>query len=187
MVLSEQEKESLRIGEFKSFDTARSHIDAAKLLYEHQKWPQSCFMAMTALEEIGKGLVLQAVSAGELRRGFNKQSLKKTLRDHGGKASVGAFTTLTLNEDARGRHGKHPISQIDRIEGVVLLARASGWTELRNMCLYTEAYFSIGTAVCPAEKVRREHAYIMIVTALEEYAEVYAPFFTFHNISFGQG
>jgi len=65
MVLSENEKESLRIGEYKSFDTARFHIDAAKLLYSDRKWPHSCFIAMTALEEIGKGLALQAVSAGQ--------------------------------------------------------------------------------------------------------------------------
>ena len=54
------------------------------------------------------------------------------------------------------------------------------------MCLYTEVDPGIGTAVCPIEKVSREHAYIMIVAALEAYAEVYSPFFTFHSITMDQ-
>ena len=197
MVLSENEKKSLRIGEYKSFDTARSHIDAAKLLYSHEKWPQSCFIAMTALEEIGKGLVLQAVSAGQenvigldFTDGFDERSLNDALRGkdaHSRKALVGAFTSLILNESARQRHGKHPLSQIDRIEGVVLLSKAGEWMKLRNMCLYAEVNPNIGTAYFPEEKISCEHAYIMIVAALEAYAEIWAPFFTFHNISVDQG
>lgn len=197
MVLSESEKEWLRIGEYKSFDTARSHIDAAKLLYSYQKWPQSCFIAMTALEEIGKGLALQAVSARQenvigldFRNGLDKHSLKDALRGkgaHGRKAFVGVLTPLILNEGARKRHGKHPVSQIDRIEGVVLLSRAGEWEKLRNMCLYIEVNLNISAAYFPEEKIRREHAYIMIVAALEAYAEICAPFFTFHNISVDQG
>ena len=156
-------KESLRIGEFKSFDTARSHIDTAKLLYAHQKWPQSCFMAMTALEEIGKGLVFQAVSAGQenvigldFRNGFDERSLKDALRGkgaHGRKALVGTLTPLILNEAARKRHGKHPLSQIDRIEGVVLLARAGKWMKLRNLCLYTEVSPDVGQQFAQGKKL----------------------------------
>jgi AbiV family abortive infection protein len=197
MVLSESEKESLRIGERKSYDAARSHIDAAKLLYSYQKWPQSCFMAMTALEEIGKGLALQAVSAGQpnvigldFRVGFNKRSLDNAIRSrdaHSRKALIGAFAPLILNEGARKRHGKHPLSQIDRMEGVVLLARAGEWVKLRNMCLYAEVDLNVGTRYFPEEKIGREHSYIMIMAALEAYAEIYAPFFTFHNICVSQG
>lgn len=196
MVLSEKEKESFRVGEFKLLDTARSHIDASKLLFDHEKWPQSCFMAMTALEEIGKGLVFQAVSAGkegaiglDFRKGFKQSLLNAALRGkgaHGRKALVGTFTPLILNVDARRRHGRHPISGIDTIEGVVLLARACEWGDRRNSCLYTEVSSIIGRAACPADRVSREDAYIMIVAALEAYAMVYDPFFTFHNISIDQ-
>jgi len=59
--------------------------------------------------------------------------------------------------------------------------------KLRNMCLYTEVNPNFGAAYFPEEKISCEHAYIMIMAALEGYAEIYAPFFTFHNISVDQG
>jgi len=196
MTLLGAEKESLRIGEYKSFDTARSHIDAAKLLYSHKKWPQSCFLAITALEEIGKGLCLQAISAGkekvlglDFSKCFNKKEFHDALQGkgaHGRKALVGTFTPLILNDAARKRHGKHPETLIDRIEGVVLLARAGEWGSLRNSCLYTEVKTNTGTADYPEENISREHAYLLIVAALEAYFMVYSPFFTFHTITIDQ-
>ena len=196
MTLLGAEKESLRIGEYKSFDTARSHLDAAKLLYTHQKWPQSCFMAITAIEEIGKGLGLQAVSAGkenvlglDFQNGFKPKDFQQAIRGfgaHGRKALVGTIAPLILNEAARERHGKHPKSMIDRIEGVVLLAQAGEWQKIRNICLYTEVNPNLGTADCPENKISREHAYLMIVAALEAYAMVYSPFFTFYTVTVDQ-
>jgi AbiV family abortive infection protein len=75
-----EQKELLRIAEYKARDTARSHIDAAMKLYSGKDWPHSCFLAMTAIEEIGKGLQFHVASAND------DQSVLEDLKRHRAKA-----------------------------------------------------------------------------------------------------
>ena len=179
--LSPQQKETLRIAEYKARDTVRSHIDAARRLYDNGFWPQSCFLAMTAIEEIGKSLAFQLASARE------DASVLRELRDHLTKALFGAVTTLILNDGARARHGRHPVTGIDRVEAIRLLGEAPGeWMSLRNGCLYVDLNPDAHAVTAPCERITREHAYLMIVVALEAYAEIHAPGFTYHHVSVDQ-
>jgi hypothetical protein len=81
--------DAVRVAEHAALDTARSHLDAARTLYDQGRWPQ------TAIEELGKALLLQKGDAeGELPS-------RKDLIKHETKAALGAVTTLVFNDEAR--------------------------------------------------------------------------------------
>jgi len=42
--------EVARATEHGALDTARSHLDAARALYDQGRWPQACFLTITAIE-----------------------------------------------------------------------------------------------------------------------------------------
>src|SRR5713101_8874437 len=116
MRLLSTKREAIRAAEHSAFDTARSHITAAKALYDQGMHPQACFLAMTAIEEMGKGLLYQRADADE-----NEEPLL-VVHDHDIKAIFGAVAPLILNEEAKRRHGRNPVTGLDRIEAVRLLA-----------------------------------------------------------------
>src|SRR5262249_30178084 len=106
---------------------------------------------------------------------------------HPFKAVMGVIPTLILNDDARKRHGKSLLEQFDRIDGVRLIAEAPHeWMSMRNACLYAEADLRAGKAIAPCDRITREHAYIMLVAALEVLAKFYSPYFTYHRITADQ-
>ena len=181
MTFSSQQKEALRIAEYKARDCARSHIDAAKRLYAERDWSRSCFLAMTAIEEIGKSLQFQLASVQD------DGSVLEEQRKHRIKAVFGAVAPLIMNDEARARHGRNPATRIDRLTAISLLGEAPGeWMALRNKCLYVDLAMTSATVSDPAHQIIREHAYLMIVGALEAYAQVHAPDFGYREISIEQ-
>jgi len=169
-------QEAIRAAEHAAFDTARSHITAAKTLYDHGMHPQACFLAMTAIEETGKALLYQCPDAEE-----NMEPLS-AVRDHDMKAIFGAVAPLILNEEAKRRHGRNLVTGLDRIEAVRLLAEGGEWMPLRNACLYVDCKPDAKALQTPVETITREHAYLMLVAALEVYAHAHAPGFTYRDI-----
>jgi len=169
--------EVVRAAEHAALDTARDHLDAARALYDKGRYPQACFLAMTAIEELGKALILQHADAE------GEQPDPSELRDHGSKAILGAVAPLILNDEARARHGTNPITGLPRIEAVRYVAEGGAWMALRNACLYVDDCNPSATTLAqPADEITREHAYLMIVAALEIFARIKAPGFTYRNI-----
>lgn len=169
--------EAVRVAEHAALDTARAHLDAARALYDQGHLPQACFLAMTAIEELGKALILQHADAE------GDQPDRSELRDHDSKAILGAVAPLILNDEARARHGMNPVTGLPRIEAIRYVAEGGEWMALRNACLYVDCTPGARTLAQPAEEVTREHAYLMIVAALEIFARIKAPGFTYRNIS----
>jgi AbiV family abortive infection protein len=169
--------EAVRTAEQAALDTARSHLNAARVLYDQGRWSQACFLAMTAIEELGKAMLLQRADAeGELPD-------RRELRDHDPKAVFGTVPALIFNDDARERHGTNPVTQLPRIEAVRYVAEGGAWMKMRNACLYVDCNASIRTVATPAEEITREHAYLMFVGALETLATILSPAFTYRAIS----
>lgn len=178
MGFNPQQKEALRVAEYKALDTARAHIDTAKKLFADSDWSHACFLAMTAIEETGKSLQFQLASVQD------DQSVLDELRNHRIKAMSGAVMPLVTNKGALARHGHHAVTGIGRIAAVGLLGEAPGeWMALRNRCLYVDVKMETSTVTAPADQVTREHAYLMIVAALESYAEIHAPDFSYRDVS----
>jgi AbiV family abortive infection protein len=171
--------EQLRVGECKAFDTARSHISAAKILYREEYLAQACFLAIAAIEEVGRGLCFQHISTGG-----DPKLLESIQKDHQSKAVRGAVLPLILNDGAKERHGKNPRTGLCRIQAVSLLAEARGeWVSMRSRCLFVELDARSGDLRSPGSQITREHAYLMIMAALEAYAQVQGREFSYRDLS----
>src|SRR2546426_826914 len=116
MPLTPDQHRVLRVTEYRARDLAREHIRAARRLYDAEQWPQACFLAMTAIEELGKSLEVQRVRAENDAEPF--ETLAERLRDHGEKALMGLFPALVMNDEARKRHGRHPETGRYRVDVV---------------------------------------------------------------------
>lgn len=170
-------REAVRLAEGAAIGTARAHLTAARALYDQERWPQACFLAMTAIEEIGKALLIQrSDSEGELPE-------RRDLTSHDPKAILGSVSTVIFNDAARERHGTNPTTGLARIEAVRYVAEGSEWKGLREACLYVDCRPSARTLDVPAENITRDHAYLMIVAALEGLAEFHSPGFTYRKVS----
>jgi AbiV family abortive infection protein len=171
--------ETVRAAQYAALDTARSQIDAARALYDQGRYPPACFLAMTAIEEMGKALVFQKADANEE---LPSPEELKGMRQHDPKAFVGALVPMVLNDEARERHGRNPVTKLDRIDAVRYLAEGGGWMPLHNACLYVDCDPGKRLLGRPSDEITREHAYLMIVGALEIFARLHAPGFTYHML-----
>lgn len=168
-----------------ALDTARAHIDSAKLLYEKDRWPQACLLALTAIEMIGKALLFQRVWTSYADRERDPEKHRDALGDLGAKghqvkAEQGAVAALIFNEEAKMRHGRSEATGLPRIDAVRYIAAADGeWMRLRNRCSYVD--LDDAGLRSPLATITQEHAYLMIVGALESLAQTLAPFFGYHN------
>lgn len=179
--LSADQREHLRVAEYRARDSARRQAGTAKALYARAAWREACFFAMSALEEIGRGLELQRFQ--EHGEAHEIAGLILFLRQHHEKAMMGTVPTLVFNDEARARHGRHPVTEVFRIEPVRYLAEAPHeWMRLKNACLYEDLPGAVSGSQAPsAPTVGREHAYLMIVGALEALAQMHAPHFSYRS------
>jgi AbiV family abortive infection protein len=181
--LTPELRETIRLARQKAIVNAWQLLQTAVRLFEGNKYSVACFLAMTAIEEIGKLFILQ-LAQGDVIRGlntfglevdvlqeFNSAKLDKFLRNHLDKAVQAAATSLYINSGADRRHGIDPHSKMIRTSGVILLARSGHWMKIRNNCLYTDINFYSCRTISPAEFISREHAYYFICMGYEILAE----------------
>ena len=181
--LTPEVRETIRLARQKTIVNAWQLLQTAVGLFENNQCTTACFLAMTAIEEIGKLFILQMVQ-GDVIRGLSKLGfeadlpeeldagkLDKFLKNHLDKAVQAAATSLYINSGADRRHGVDPHSNIIRTSGVVLLARSGRWMRIRNNCLYTDINFSSRATISPAEFISREHAYYFTCMGFEILAE----------------
>jgi AbiV family abortive infection protein len=182
--LSSEQREHLRVAEYRARDSARRHIDTAKTLYREKCWREACFFAMAALEEVGRTLELQHFQ--EKGEPHEIPQLIERLRAHHEKAVMGTVPVFIFNDDARKRHGRHPHTEIPRIDPIRYLAEAPfEWMRLKNACLYEDLPSAVtGKPTAGSVSVGGEHAYLMIIGALEALAMVLDPLFTYRSAVF---
>jgi len=144
-------------------------------LYEQKEYPIATFLAMSAIEEIGKLLILPLPpfegNGLEPVYEFDAKKNRKIIRDHLAKAILAAGSSLCINAGADRRHGIHPESKILRSSGVILLARSGRWMKIRNSCLYTDGIFTPDKISSPSDSIFCEHAYYFICMGFEILAE----------------
>lgn len=181
--LTSEVKETIRLARQKAITNSWQLLQTAIGLFENNQYAPSCFLAMTAIEEIGKLFVLQMVQGdifGELGKlGFEEdlpkeldsRKLDKFLRNHLDKAVHAAATSLFINSGADRRYGVDKNSKMIRTSGVVLLARSGHWMIVRNNCLYTDINFESKITISPSEFISREHSYYFICMGFEILAE----------------
>ena len=181
--LTPEVRETIRLARQKTIVNAWQLLQTAVGLLENNQYATACFLAMTAIEELGKLFILQLVQ-GDVIRGlselgfeadlpeeFDAGKLDRFLRNHLDKAVQAAAASLHINSGADRRHGVDPQSNMTRTSGVALLARSGRWMILRNNCLYTDINFASRATISPAELISREHAYYFICMGFEVLAE----------------
>ena len=171
-------RKTLRLSREKTIINAWQLLQTAIGLFEQDQYPIACFLAMTAIEEVGKlFILLMAQGFKELDiqveppADLNERQLDKFLRNHLDKAVEAAAQSLFINAGAVRRHGVHPASGMHRIDGVVLLARSGRWMDIRNGCLYTDVNLVSKSTSSPSDFITREHAYYFICMGFEVLAE----------------
>jgi AbiV family abortive infection protein len=161
----------------KTIENAWSLIKTAVSIFSDNNFPIACFLAMSAIEEMGKiyNILLTEIDANismNKIRNNNKQNIKKDFYNHTEKAVKAASDALYINSGADNRHGKNKYSGIINTSGVVLLARSHRWMNIRNSCLYIDFNLSNPSISCPNSVITKEHAYYFICMAYEILAEL---------------
>lgn len=169
--LSKAVCETLRSAREKTLTNAWHLLQTTVELFEQEQYATACFLAMTAIEEVGKLFVLLCIQLRPPLSGLNTKELNKFLLDHLNKALQAAAWSLYINAGADQRHGVHPVSGMHRTSGVVLLARPGRWMDIRNACLYTDVDLTSNLAFSPSDFITRAHAYYFICMGFEVLAE----------------
>jgi len=165
--------ETVRLARKRTITNAWKLLQTAVELFEQENYPHSCFLAMTAIEEVGKLILLSLIQTVEILEpaaAINSKPFNKSIRDHIKKSILAAAHSLYINAGADRRHGIHPISRMHRTSGVILLARSNQWMNIRNSCLYIDVNLDSKSVFSP-DIISREYAYYFICMGFEVIAE----------------
>lgn len=128
----------------------------------------SCFLAMAAIEEVGKlPLMRYAELSISTNLEYDPKKAARPLADHTGKALVGVAMSLMINAAVDRRHGSHPESQVALTSGIMLLIRSGQWMSFRNACLYVDVDLSGAQGAAPMHLIGKPEAYYFICMAYE--------------------
>jgi len=160
----------VRIGE-----TALNHVTTAIGVFESHSYAHSCFLAITAIEEMGKARTLQIVQ-GDVFECFEPVKIydgeiRDFLQNHSTKAIRAAASGLVANHGAVRRHGRHDEADLNLSSGILYLGKSGKWMNVRNACLYTDTNISGKSVYWPTDEISAHHAYYFICMALEVLAE----------------
>ena len=142
-----------------TYNNVKGLIEDSQILFREARYRSAGFLAMTAIEEVGKLWLLRFSHLA----GAPIVGLTKMVRDHTGKALEAAAWCLQLNAGADRRHGKNPSSKVSATDGIALLSRSTQWMRYRNACIYSDDDL--------AAQFDRAHSYYFICMALEVLAE----------------
>lgn len=152
-------------------ETAFNHVTTAVGLFESYAYSQATFLAMTAIEEIGKARTLQMIQA-DIYSDREPQEIDVTgvqnfLNKHNLKALRAAVSGLSVNHGAVRRHGRHEEADINLPTGIQFLAESEKWMEVRNSSIYTDVNIEGKSVSWPTMEVSAHHAYYFITMAFE--------------------
>ena len=125
--LTPEVRETIRLARQKTIGNAWQLLQTAVGLLENNQYAIACFLAMTAIEEVGKLFILQMAQGdvihelsklgfeADLPEELDAGKLDKFLRNHLDKAVQAAATSLYINFGADRRHSVDPQSNIRAI------------------------------------------------------------------------
>lgn len=156
-------------------ETAFNHITTAIGVFESHSYAHSCFLAITAIEEMGKARTLQIVQ-GDVFESLDPVKvydgeIRDFLQNHSTKAIRAAASGLVANHGAVRRHGRHDEADLNLSSGILYLGKSGKWMNVRNACLYTDTNISGKSVYWPTDEISAHHAYYFICMALEVLAE----------------
>lgn len=156
-------------------ETAFNHVTTAIGVFESHSYAHSCFLAITAIEEMGKARTLQLVQ-GDVFESFepvriDDGKIRSFLQNHSTKAIRAAASGLVANHGAVRRHGRHGEADLNLSSGILYLGKSGKWMNVRNACLYTDTNISGKSVYWPTDEISAHHAYYFICMALEVLAE----------------
>lgn len=156
-------------------ETAFNHVTTAIGVFEHHSYAHSCFLAITAIEEMGKARTLQIVQGDVFERfepvKIYDGEIRDFLQNHSTKAIRAAASGLAANHGAVRRHERHDEADLNLSSGILFLGRSGKWMNVRNACLYTDTNISGKSVYWPTDEISAHHAYYFICMALEVLAE----------------
>lgn len=156
-------------------ETALNHVTTAIGVFESHSYVHSCFLAITAIEEMGKARTLQIVQ-GDVFEFYEPVKIydgeiRDFLQNHSTKAIRAAASGLVANHGAVRRHGRHAEADLNLSSGILYLGKSGKWMNVRNACLYTDTNISGKSVYWPTDEISAHHAYYFICMALEVLAE----------------
>lgn len=172
---SEDIKSTLAETRIRTTETAYNHVTTAIGLFDSYAYSQACFLAITAIEEMGKARTLQMVQSDIYPKKepekIDAKGIQDFLRNHKTKAIRAAASGLSVNHGAVRRHGRHEVANLNLSSGILLLAKSGKWMNIRNSCIYTDTNISGKSVNWPTEEIQAHHAYYFICMSLEIMAE----------------
>ncbi len=168
-------RETLAETRIRIAETAFNHVTTAIGTFESYSYAHSCFLAITAIEEMGKARTLQIVQ-GDVFVDYepvkiDDGKIRKFLQNHSTKAIRAAASGLVANHGAVRRHGRHDDADLNLSSGILYLGKSGKWMNVRNACLYTDTNISGKSVYWPTDEISAHHAYYFICMALEVLAE----------------
>jgi len=156
-------------------ETAFNHVTSAIGVFESHAYAHSCFLAITAIEEMGKARTLQIVQGDAFEHyepvRIYDGEIHDFLQSHSTKAIRAAASGLAANHGAVRRHGRHEEADLNLSSGILYLGKSNKWMNVRNACLYTDMNISGKSVYWPTDEISAHHAYYFICMALEVLAE----------------
>lgn len=156
-------------------ETAYNHVTTAIGLFESYAYSQACFLAITGIEEMGKTRTLQIIQSDvnpeREPEKIDVKGVQDFLNNHRTKTLRAAASGLSANHGAARRHGRHEEADMNLSSGILFLAKAKKWMDIRNACLYTDVNISGKSVNWPTNEITAHHAYYFICMALEILAE----------------
>ena len=156
-------------------ETAFNHITTAIGLFDSYAYSQACFLAITAIEEMGKARTLQLIQfdfdPDHEPKAIDVSGIHHFMREHNIKAIRAAASGLSANHGAVRRHGRHDGANLNLSTGILLFAKSKKWMTVRNSTLYTDVNLKGKHVTWPTGKIGPHYAYYFICMALEIMAE----------------
>lgn len=156
-------------------ETALNHVTTAIGVFESYSYAHACFLAITAIEEMGKARTLQIVQGDVFERyepvKIYDGEISNFLQNHSTKAIRAAASGLVANHGAVRRHGRHEEADLNLSSGILYLGKSGKWMNVRNACIYTDTNISGKSVYWPTNEISAHHAYYFICMALEVLAE----------------
>lgn len=164
-------KEALSETRLRVAETAFNHVTTAIGLFQSSAFSQACFLAITAIEEMGKARTLQMVQSAtavdEDPARIDAKGIERFLRKHRLKATRAAASGLSVNHGAVRRHGRHEEADLNLTSGIEFLTASEQWMDIRNACVYSDVDLHSKNVEWPAKIISGDHAYYFICMALE--------------------
>ncbi len=144
--------------QIETFQNAKRLLLESEDLFRSNMFPTSTFLALTAIEEMGKFYLIRIISIKNSKDELTKNDIKK-LRDHSLKQLNSFLPPVPFRQE------KQKVSK--NISLFWSLHADNKLMAIRNNCLYTDFNVNNGVSHIPQQSIKKENALYFLGVAFE--------------------